>query len=79
MSLQKALQTLRFVHDQVFENNIEIMIMGTQYKALHVGYILDHIHQSVNSEISIRLSLSQNRSTKVSFEFKLITLRKSKK
>lgn len=27
--------------DQVFENNIEIQTMGTQYKALHVGYIYD--------------------------------------
>ena len=35
--------------DQVFENNLEIMTMGTQYKALHVGNILDYIHQSIYS------------------------------
>ncbi|MGB8216199.1 MAG: hypothetical protein WCE94_02765 [Candidatus Methanoperedens sp.] len=38
--------------DQVFENNLEIMTMGTQYKALHVGYILDYIPQSVYSGLA---------------------------
>ncbi len=43
----KSLADPEAAQDQVFENNLEIMTMGTQYKALHVGYILDYIHQSV--------------------------------
>ena len=33
--------------DQVFENNLKIMTKGTQNKALHVGYIIDHILASL--------------------------------
>ncbi len=33
--------------DQVFENNLEIQTMGTQYKALHVGYIIDYVLASL--------------------------------
>jgi hypothetical protein len=43
----KSLADPGVAQDQVFENNLEIMTMGTQYKALHVGYILDYIHQSI--------------------------------
>jgi hypothetical protein len=43
----KSLADPGVAQDQVFENNLEILTMGTQYKALHVGYILDYIHQSV--------------------------------
>jgi hypothetical protein len=43
----KSLADPGVAQDQVFENNLEIMTMGTQYKALHVGYILDYIHQSL--------------------------------
>lgn len=43
----KSLADPGVAQDQVFENNLEIMTMGTQYKALHVGYILDYVHQSL--------------------------------
>ncbi|MDO8728121.1 MAG: hypothetical protein Q7J35_18870 [Candidatus Methanoperedens sp.] len=43
----KSLADPAAAQDQVFENNLEILTMGTQYKALHVGYILDYVHQSV--------------------------------
>ena len=46
-SFAKSLADPGVAQDQVFENNLEIMTMGTQYKALHVGYILDYIHQSL--------------------------------
>jgi hypothetical protein len=48
----KSLADPEAAQDQVFENNLEIMTMGTQYKALHVGYILDYIHQSVYSGLA---------------------------
>ena len=43
----KSLADPGVAQDQVFENNLEIMTMGTQYKALQVGYILDNINQSI--------------------------------
>jgi len=48
----KSLADPAAAQDQVFENNLEIMTMGTQYKALHVGYILEYIHQSVYSGLA---------------------------
>jgi len=48
----KSLADPAAAQDQVFENNLEILTMGTQYKALHVGYILDYIHQSVYSGLA---------------------------
>jgi|GEM_PF-1184127 hypothetical protein len=43
----KSLADPAAAQDQVFENKLEILTQGTQYKALHVGYILDYAVKSI--------------------------------
>ncbi|MDW7727015.1 MAG: hypothetical protein SCH70_07870, partial [Candidatus Methanoperedens sp.] len=48
----KSLANPDVAQDQVFENNIKIETLGTQYKALHVGYILDYVIKSLHTGLA---------------------------